>query len=65
MRLIYALIGTLLFAGFIVYDTQLIVGGKHKKLQFGIDDYVFAALNLYLDVINMFYYLLLLTGGDS
>ena len=40
------------------YDTQLIVGGAHKKHQFGVDDYVFAALNIYLDIINLFLLLL-------
>lgn len=43
---------------YIVYDTQLIVGGAHKKHEFGVDDYVFAALNLYLDIINLFIFIL-------
>lgn len=30
MRMVYALGGVLLFSFFIVYDTQLIVGGAHK-----------------------------------
>jgi len=55
-------IGAILFSFYIVYDTQLIVGGKHKKHQFGVDDYVFAALNIYLDIINLFLYLLELFG---
>jgi len=59
----YNLIGVLIFTFYIVYDTQLIIGewGGHKY-QFGIDDYVFAALNLYLDIINLFLYLLSLFG---
>lgn len=55
---LYAAGGCLLFSFYIVYDTQLIVGGQHKKHQFGVDDYVFAALNIYLDIINLFVYLL-------
>lgn len=55
---LYAGGGCLLFSFYIVYDTQLIVGGQHKKHQFGVDDYVFAALNIYLDIINLFVYLL-------
>jgi len=53
----------LLFTMFIVYDTQLIIGefGGHKT-EFAIDDYVFAALNLYLDIINLFLELLRLLG---
>ncbi len=37
---------------------QLVVGGKHNKYRIGVDDYVFAALNIYLDIINLFLYLL-------
>jgi FtsH-binding integral membrane protein len=55
---VYAGGGCLLFSFYIVYDTQLIVGGQHKKHQFGVDDYVFAALNIYLDIINLFIYIL-------
>ena len=39
---------------------QLMMDGK--KVQISPDDYVFAALNLYLDVINLFLYLLRLFG---
>lgn len=60
----YDFIGVLLFTMYMVYDTQLILGGDHK-LSFGIDEYVFAALNLYLDIINMFLYLLSLFGDRN
>jgi FtsH-binding integral membrane protein len=36
-------LGTLLFSFYLIYDIQLVVGGKHRKHQFGVDDYVFAA----------------------
>ena len=62
---VYCWIGVLIFSLYIVYDTQLIMGGKHKKHSFGVDDYVFAALNLYLDIINMFLYLLALLGSGD
>eukprot|EP00929_Paragymnodinium_shiwhaense_P018456 TRINITY_DN12915_c0_g1_i1.p1 TRINITY_DN12915_c0_g1~~TRINITY_DN12915_c0_g1_i1.p1 ORF type:complete len:288 (-),score=60.62 TRINITY_DN12915_c0_g1_i1:175-963(-) len=60
----YAFCGVLLFSFYIVYDTQLIVGGKHKNA-FSVDDYCYAALNLYLDIINLFLYLLSLFGDRS
>lgn len=64
MRMAYDAIGILLFTLFIVYDTQMIIGGNHKQT-FEVDDYVFAALNLYLDIINLFLMLLeLLKGSD-
>jgi len=47
---------------FIVYDTQLMLGGKHKYA-ISMDEYVFAALNLYLDIINLFLYILRIMGG--
>merc|ERR1712048_1175789 len=50
-HLIYAALGAVLFSFYIVYDTQLIVGGRHKKHQFSVDDYALAALNLFLDII--------------
>merc|ERR1719443_528397 len=52
--ILYDILGVIIFCFFIVYDTQLMLGewGGHK-VQFGIDDYAFAALNLYLDIINL------------
>lgn len=43
---VYAVFGTLLFSMYVVYDTQLIIGGKHAQQEIGVDDYVFAALSL-------------------
>lgn len=57
-------IGAILFSFYIVYDTQLIMGGKHK-IQFGIDDYVFAALNIYMDILNLFLDLLRILGEQN
>ena len=39
---------------------QLMMDGK--KVQLSPDDYVFAALNLYIDVVNLFLFLLELFG---
>lgn len=49
--------GALIFSMYIVYDTQLMMGGSHKY-SISPEEYVFAALNLYLDIINLFIYLL-------
>jgi len=61
LMLIYDAVGALIFTIYIVFDTQMIIGGNHK-VSFSIDDYVFAALNLYLDIINLFLFLLQLFG---
>mmetsp|Transcript_54307 Transcript_54307/g.150672 ORF Transcript_54307/g.150672 Transcript_54307/m.150672 type:complete len:246 (-) Transcript_54307:69-806(-) len=65
LKMAYAAAGVLLFTLFIVYDTQLILGEyKGHKHSFTIDEYVFAALNLYLDIINLFMDLLRLLGDN-
>lgn len=53
VQLIIAGFGAFLFSLFLIYDTQLIVGGDHKY-SFSPEEYVFATLTLYLDIINLF-----------
>ncbi len=50
--LLYSLCGCALFCGFIVYDTQRIT------TIYGYDDYLLAAIDLYLDIVNLFLYIL-------
>merc|ERR1712190_132854 len=60
---IFAGLMVILFTLYIVYDTQLMIGQwKGHAVQFEIDDYVLAALTLYLDILNLFLYLLELFG---
>eukprot|EP00405_Crypthecodinium_cohnii_P036158 CAMPEP_0206544088 /NCGR_PEP_ID=MMETSP0325_2-20121206/11305_1 /ASSEMBLY_ACC=CAM_ASM_000347 /TAXON_ID=2866 /ORGANISM="Crypthecodinium cohnii, Strain Seligo" /LENGTH=259 /DNA_ID=CAMNT_0054042761 /DNA_START=129 /DNA_END=905 /DNA_ORIENTATION=+ len=60
---LYDCLGILVFSFAVIFDTQLMLGewGGHK-LSFSVDDYVFAALNMYLDIINIFLHLLSLLG---
>lgn len=58
-----ALCGAVVFSFYLVHDTQMIVDGKHNAYAIGIDDYVFASLVLYLDIINLFLNMLHLLGG--
>jgi len=51
-RMVFSLVGALLFAGYIVYDTSNLI---HRH---GPDDYIEASVALYLDIINLFLYLL-------
>ncbi|XP_037308953.2 protein lifeguard 1 [Pungitius pungitius] len=62
LYILYACLGTLLFSIYLVFDTQLILGGKHRKYQVSPEEYVFAALNLYLDIVSLFLLLLQLIG---
>ncbi len=65
LQSIYAGIGAILFSCYIVYDTQLIIGGSHRKYKFDIDDYILATISLYLDIINLFLFILELLNGDN
>ncbi|KTG01006.1 hypothetical protein cypCar_00006033 [Cyprinus carpio] len=51
----------LIFTVCLLMDTQLILGGKHKY-SINPEEYIFAALNLYLDIITIFLLLLQLIG---
>lgn len=53
---LYCSLGVLVFGIYLVIDTQMIVGGK--RLEISMDDYVVGALILYLDIIQIFLYLL-------
>lgn len=39
------------------------MGGKHKY-SISPEEYIFAALNLYLDIINIFLYILTIIGAS-
>ena len=45
---------------FIIYDTQMIIG--EKSSQFSIDDYIFAAMVLYIDIMRLFLEILRVLG---
>lgn len=55
-HIIICVFGVILFGLYILYDTQLIVG--NKELSLGIDDYILGAFMLYIDIINLFLYIL-------
>ena len=47
---------------YLVVDTQMMMGGKHKY-SLSPEEYIFAALNLYLDIINLFLFILTIIGA--
>ncbi len=53
-NLIMSFIGACLFGLYLIYDTQLIIGGEGRAAQYSIDDYIMAALNIYIDIIQIF-----------
>lgn len=59
LHFIYAIAGVLIFSGYILYDTSNII---HK---FGPDDVIIASIELYLDIINVFLFVLQLLGDGK
>ena len=55
----YSVIGSLLFCGYIIYDTHMIM----RKL--GVDDFIIASIELYLDLINLFLHILRILAGSK
>jgi FtsH-binding integral membrane protein len=50
------------FATYLFHDLQQIVGGKHRKYQYGQKEYILAALNLYQDAIGLYMQVMKLLG---
>lgn len=61
ISLVYASLGAFIFSIYLVYDTQMMMGGKHKY-SLSPEEYIFAALNLYLDIVQIFMYILTIIG---
>jgi len=62
LNIVYASLGALLFGFYLVFDVQMMMGGNHK-FSISPEEYIFAALNIYLDVINLFMYILAIVGN--
>jgi len=45
---------------YVIIDTQMILGGKHKELS--VDDYVIGAMMLFIDFLHIFVQLLIIIG---
>ena len=52
--------GVLLMSVYLIYDTQLVIGKNSQLIK--LDDYILGALNIYLDIINIFLKILRLLG---
>ena len=62
LNILYGGLGALVFSMYLIYDIHLICGGKHRKYQLSPDEYIFGAIAIYLDIINLFLDLLMLFG---
>ncbi|KAK6644491.1 hypothetical protein RUM43_000758 [Polyplax serrata] len=63
VTLIYSCLGALLFSLYLIFDTQMMMGGNHKY-SISPEEYVFAALTLYLDIVNIFMSILTIIGSS-
>jgi len=57
-RQIWAVAGVIIFSLYIVYDTHMVMN------RLSVDEYILGAINLYLDFINVFLYLVTILAGD-
>jgi FtsH-binding integral membrane protein len=62
-NLIYCALGVLLFSLFLIIDTQMMMGKYGEYYE--IDDYVIAAIEIYLDIINIFVFILRIFGQEK
>nr|XP_016929236.1 protein lifeguard 1 [Drosophila suzukii] len=62
VRVVYLGFGVFAYSIFIVYDLQLIIGGKLHKRQYDELDYIIASMTLYHDVVHLFMFILRLAG---
>ncbi|KAL2102770.1 hypothetical protein ACEWY4_001938 [Coilia grayii] len=63
LHMLYAAIGAIVFTLFLAYHTQLLIG--NRKYSISPDEYVFAALSIYVDIVQIFLFILQLIGASN
>lgn len=58
---LYCALGVTLYSIYLIYDTQLIIG--KFRIAYSIDDYIFAVMSIYIDIIQIFLFILRIFGG--
>jgi FtsH-binding integral membrane protein len=61
LHILYPLLGATLFSFYIVYDTQLLLGSG-REMKYTPDDFAIVSISLYLDIVNLFIFILNLVG---
>lgn len=64
LDLLIAGCGALVFCCYLVYDVQLLISGDHS-CAISVDEPIVAALNIYVDLVNVFLFILQLLGRDE
>lgn len=60
INILYCSIGVLVYSIYLIYDTQLVMG--KFGIEYSIDDYIVAAMMIYIDIIQLFLYILRMFG---
>ncbi|XP_011169185.1 protein lifeguard 1 [Solenopsis invicta] len=60
LRLVIAIIGTLLLCMYLYFDVQTIMGGR--RIELSPDEVVFATTQIYVDIVLLYQYLLMFMG---
>ncbi|CAG7716443.1 unnamed protein product [Allacma fusca] len=53
LQIVYAGVMTVLLCVYIVFDTQMLIGGRHKH-SISPEEYIYASFNLYVDIVYLF-----------
>ena len=65
VRTIWYVVGIIVFIGWLLFDISRLVNGKYQDI-FGQDyAWLMAAIDIYMDLINLFLYILQLLGGNG
>lgn len=59
IELVYGLIGAVIFSGYILVDTQLVLR------QYAVEEEIAAAISLYLDILNLFLSILRILNSQN
>ncbi|XP_015274224.1 PREDICTED: protein lifeguard 2 [Gekko japonicus] len=62
LHAIYAVLGAIVFTMFLAFDTQLLMGNRRYAMS--PEEYVFGALNIYLDIVYIFSFFLQIFGSS-
>ncbi|KAH9498725.1 Protein lifeguard 2 [Bulinus truncatus] len=63
MQCVYGGLAALVFGLFLIYDTQQVMGGR--KYELSPEEYIYGALQLYIDIVYLFIIILGLMGGKK
>ncbi|KAK2905173.1 hypothetical protein Q8A67_006972 [Cirrhinus molitorella] len=63
LHMLYGACGAIVFTLFLAYHTQLLIGNRANSIS--PEEYIFGALSLYVDIVQIFIFLLHITGSSS